>query len=131
MDLRKEVFYYDAFVDFPTSGQENRLYLSKADGSLYYWDGLAYQLAGDGTALVNSVTASAPLASSGGANPNITLTVPSDNTMFLDGTGAFDTVKDSDLSTSDITTNNVSTTKHGMTALFHYVKILIFAVWIR
>ena len=34
-------------------------------------------------------------------------------TEFLDGTGAFDSVKDSDLSTSDITTNDVSTSKHG------------------
>lgn len=38
---------------------------------------------------------------------------PNDATKFLDGTGAWDTVKDSDLSTSDITTNDVSTTKHG------------------
>jgi hypothetical protein len=34
-------------------------------------------------------------------------------TEFLDGQGNWDTVKDSDLSTSDITTNDVSTTKHG------------------
>lgn len=34
-------------------------------------------------------------------------------TNFLDGTGAFDSVKDSDLSTSDITTNDVTTSKHG------------------
>jgi hypothetical protein len=113
MDLRKEVLYYDALVDFPANGQENKLYLDKSNGALYYWDGLAYALSGDGKGNVLSVTASAPLASSGGANPNITLTVPSDNTKFLDGTGAFDTVKDSDLSLSDITTNNVSTTKHG------------------
>lgn len=32
---------------------------------------------------------------------------------FLDGQGNWDTVKDSDLSTSDITTNDVSTSKHG------------------
>ncbi len=38
---------------------------------------------------------------------------PNDATKFLDGTGAWDTVKDSDLSTSDITTNDVSTSKHG------------------
>jgi hypothetical protein len=40
---------------------------------------------------------------------------PADSTKFLDGsaTPVFDTVKDSDLSTSDITTNDVSTTKHG------------------
>lgn len=34
-------------------------------------------------------------------------------TNFLDGTGAWDSVKDSDLSVSDITTNNVSTSAHG------------------
>src|SRR5436190_4943561 len=62
---------------------------------------------------VTAVTASAPLASSGGATPDISLTVPSDATKFLDGTGAFDTVKDSDLSTSNITTNNVTIAKHG------------------
>lgn len=38
---------------------------------------------------------------------------PNDATKFLDGTGAWDTVKDSDLATTDITTNNVSTSKHG------------------
>jgi hypothetical protein len=38
---------------------------------------------------------------------------PNDGTVFLDGLGAYDTVKDSDLSTSDITTNNVTTAKHG------------------
>lgn len=38
---------------------------------------------------------------------------PNDATTFLDGTGAYDTVKDSDLSTTDVTTNDASTTKHG------------------
>lgn len=40
---------------------------------------------------------------------------PSDATQFLNGaaTPAYAAVKDSDLSTSDITTNNVSTSKHG------------------
>jgi len=113
MDLRKDILYYDALVDFPTNGQENKLYLNKADGALYYWDGSAYSLAGDGSGGVTSVTASAPLASSGGAIPNISLTIPSDNTKFLDGSGAFNAVKDSDLSLSDITTNDVSTAKHG------------------
>ena len=36
-----------------------------------------------------------------------------DPTRFLDGTGAFDVVRDSDLSLSNITTNDVSITKHG------------------
>lgn len=39
--------------------------------------------------------------------------LPSDATKFFDGTGAYDTVKDSDLSTSDVTVNNVAITKHG------------------
>lgn len=38
---------------------------------------------------------------------------PNDGTKFLDGTGAFDTVKDTDLSFSDTTTNNASSSKHG------------------
>lgn len=43
------------------------------------------------------------------------LTAPNDATKFLNGAipPAFAKVKDSDLSTSDITTNNVSTVKHG------------------
>ena len=36
-----------------------------------------------------------------------------DPTHFLDGQGAWDTVKDSDLSTSDLTTNDATTLKHG------------------
>lgn len=40
-------------------------------------------------------------------------TLPNDATKFLDGTGAYDTVKDADLVTSDVTTNNVTTSKHG------------------
>lgn len=91
MDLRKDILYYDALVDFPANGQENKLYLNKADGALYYWDGAAYQLAGDGSGGVTSVTASAPLASSGGATPNITLTVPGNTTTFLRGDGTFAT----------------------------------------
>lgn len=39
---------------------------------------------------------------------------PNDSTKFLDGTGAWDTVKDSDLSLSDITTNDVTTSRHGL-----------------
>jgi hypothetical protein len=34
-------------------------------------------------------------------------------TDFLDGTGVWDTIKESDLVLTDITTNNASTTKHG------------------
>lgn len=34
-------------------------------------------------------------------------------TEFMDGTGAWDTIKDSDVAFTDITTNDVSSTKHG------------------
>jgi len=46
---------------------------------------------------------------------NAVPTSPSDATKFLNGatTPAFAQVKDSDLSTSDVATNNVSSTKHG------------------
>jgi hypothetical protein len=49
MDLRKDTIFYDAFLDFPTNGQSDKLYLDKSNGALYYWDGAAYQLAGDGS----------------------------------------------------------------------------------
>ena len=46
-----------------------------ADQAWYIWDGAAWQsMGGGGGGAVNSVTASAPIASSGGANPNISLT---------------------------------------------------------
>lgn len=50
-----------------------------------------------------------------GTSAVTTVTIPADATKFLNGaaTPAYAQVKDSDLSTSDITTNNVSTTKHG------------------
>lgn len=38
---------------------------------------------------------------------------PNNASQFLDGTGAWDTVKDTDLATTDNTTNDVSTSKHG------------------
>jgi len=43
--------------------------------------------------------------------------IPGDASKFLNGATppAYAAVKDSDLSTSDVTTNNVSTTKHGFT----------------
>lgn len=74
MDLRKDTLFFDALVDFPTYGQEDKLYLDKANGALYYWDGSAYALAGDGTGGVTSVTASSPLSSTEGATPNISIT---------------------------------------------------------
>jgi hypothetical protein len=45
----------------------------------------------------------------------LTPKLPNDATKFFDGQGNYDTVKDSDLSLSDITDNNASTTKHGFT----------------
>ena len=56
--------------------------VSLADQAWYIWDGAAWQsMGGGGGGAVNSVTASAPIASSGGANPNISLTgiVPAAN----------------------------------------------------
>lgn len=49
------------------------------------------------------------------ATGNFVPASPSDATKFLNGaaTPAFAQVKDSDLSTSDVTTNDVATTKHG------------------
>lgn len=44
---------------------------------------------GGGGGTVTNVTASSPLASSGGGAPNISLTVPGDATKFLNGTGNF------------------------------------------
>lgn len=48
--------------------------VSLADQAWYIWDGALWQPMSGGGGAVNSVTASAPLASSGGANPNISLT---------------------------------------------------------
>ncbi len=47
------------------------------------------RVGGGGGGTVTSVTASSPLASSGGTTPNISLTVPSDATKFLNGIGTF------------------------------------------
>lgn len=47
-----------------------------------------FSAAGGGGSVTN-VTATAPLASSGGATPDISITLPSDATKYLDGTGNF------------------------------------------
>ena len=73
MDLRKDTLFFDALVDFPTYGQEDKLYLDKSTGALYYWDGSAYAPSGGGGGGVSSVTGTAPIASSGGANPAISI----------------------------------------------------------
>lgn len=43
----------------------------------------------------------------------LTPILPNDATKFFDGTGNYDTVKDTDLSLSDTTTNNSGTGQHG------------------
>lgn len=73
MDLRKDTLFFDALVDFPTYGQEDKLYLDKSTGALYYWDGSVYAPSGGGGGGISSVTGTAPIASSGGANPAISI----------------------------------------------------------
>jgi len=58
-----------------------------------------------------NVSAYIPAATS--SSPGVVPTPPNDATKFLDGTAQFDTIKDTDLSTSDVSTNNVSSAKHG------------------
>ncbi|MGE9746003.1 tail fiber domain-containing protein [Bdellovibrio bacteriovorus] len=60
----------------PAAATAGRLYIGTDDNSLYRDTGSAWVKVGDGAGSngVTTVTASAPLASSGGANPNITIT---------------------------------------------------------
>ncbi|MFV8250654.1 tail fiber domain-containing protein [Bdellovibrio bacteriovorus] len=60
----------------PAAATAGRLYIGTDDNSLYRDTGSAWVKVGDGAGSngVTSVTASAPLASSGGATPNITIT---------------------------------------------------------
>ena len=71
------------FAALPLIGNElGDVRVSLADQAWYIWDGAAWQpMGGGGGGAVNSVTASAPIASSGGANPDISLTgiVPAAN----------------------------------------------------
>ena len=64
------------FAALPLVGNEvGDVRVSLADQAWYIWDGAAWQsMGGGGGGAVNSVTASGPLASSGGANPDISLT---------------------------------------------------------
>ena len=63
------------FASLPVTGNfVGDIRASIADQAWYMWDGAAWQPMGGGGGAVNSVTASAPLASSGGANPDISLT---------------------------------------------------------
>jgi hypothetical protein len=111
------------------SGAAGNIPIFAADGSLT--DGGSAPASGT----VTSVTASSPLASSGGATPAISLSsaVPvakggthadlsatggAHQVLQQSSTGADITVgqlAESDLSTTDITTNNVSSSKHGFT----------------
>lgn len=54
----------------------------------------------------------------GGSNLLQGVAIPADATQFLNGSAAYAKVKDSDLSLSDITTNNVSSTAHGFAPKF-------------
>jgi len=60
----------------PAAGTAGRLYIGSDDNTLYRDTGSAWVKIGDGAGStgVSSVTASAPLASSGGTTPNITIT---------------------------------------------------------
>jgi len=60
----------------PAAGTAGRLYIGSDDNTLYRDTGSAWVKIGDGAGAtgVSSVTASAPLASSGGTTPNITIT---------------------------------------------------------
>jgi len=59
-------------TSLPAAGNEGRLVLLTTDDTLYWDDGTTWQPAGSGAGGgVTSVTASAPIASSGGTTPNI------------------------------------------------------------
>jgi hypothetical protein len=60
------------FASLPVTGNfVGDIRASIADQAWYMWDGATWQPMAGGGGAVNSVTASAPLASSGGANPDI------------------------------------------------------------
>jgi len=63
--------------------------VSLADQAWYIWDGAVWQPMAGGGGAVNSVTASAPLASSGGANPDVSFpTWPANAVGALTNNGA-------------------------------------------
>ncbi len=72
----------------PAAPPDKWLLFETDTGKGYYSSGGAWILATGGSG-VTAVTASAPLASSVGTTPNISLPLPSDATRYLDGTGAF------------------------------------------
>lgn len=65
----------DTTATFPTFRLKGRFTLRPQDNKLYYHDGTKWTAIGSGTGggSVNSVTASPPLYSSGGTDPNITI----------------------------------------------------------
>ncbi len=61
-----------------------------ANSSFNHWQQLPEAIAaGESGGVVMSVTATPPLASSGGTTPNISIILPADATKYLDGTGVF------------------------------------------
>lgn len=72
-----------------TDNETGDVRVSLADKGWYIWDGAAWQPMAGGGGGVNSVAASAPLASSGGANPNISFpTWPANAAGVLSNNGA-------------------------------------------
>lgn len=98
--------------------------LDFATAALYFgsgsWGTTAYLATSASFKVVNHLLATLFEVTEAGAitfpgGGTVVPTSPSDATKFLNGaaTPAFALVKDSDLSTSDITTNNATTAKHG------------------
>ena len=48
MDLRRDIYFYEDFASFPSTGAINILYVDKATGLIYIWDGLSYSASGAG-----------------------------------------------------------------------------------
>lgn len=48
MDLRKDVYFYPTLASFPTSGSLNALYVDRASGIIYSWNGSSYVASGPG-----------------------------------------------------------------------------------
>jgi hypothetical protein len=78
------------FASLPLVGNSlGDIRASLADQAWYIWDGAAWQPMAGGGGAVNSVTASAPLSSSGGANPDISFpTWPANAAGVLTNNGA-------------------------------------------
>ena len=88
-------------------------WVHRADGSF------ADPTAGAG---VTAVTATPPLASSGGATPDISVTLPGDATKFLDGTGNFTTPGGS---LSSLAYEESSTATDGVATTFSFSDAIV------